>query len=132
LKSEALIQAAEGAFRAGIAQAREGRQLGDISAAIQRYAEARGFAVVREYTGHGIGQKMHEDPLIPNFGVAGTGLVLKKGMTFAIEPMLNAGDWRTRLGSNGWTVSTIDGSLSSHYENTIAITDGEAEILTTI
>lgn len=132
LKAEALIQATEGSFRAGIAQAREGNRLGDVSAAIQHYAEARGFAVVREYTGHGIGQKMHEDPLIPNFGVAGTGLVLKKGMTLAIEPMLNVGDWRTRLGGNGWTVSTLDGSLSAHFENTIAITGGGPEILTTL
>jgi methionyl aminopeptidase len=130
LKAEALIQATEGAFRAGIAQARNGNRLGDISAAIQKYAEARGFAVVREYTGHGIGQQMHEDPLVPNFGTAGTGLVLKKGMTLAIEPMLNTGSWRTRIGNNGWTVSTIDGGLSAHFENTIAITRGDPEILT--
>jgi methionyl aminopeptidase len=132
LKAEALMQATEGAFRAGIAQAREGKCLGDVSAAIQRYAEARGFAVVREYTGHGIGQKLHEDPLIPNFGVAGTGLVLKRGMTLAVEPMLNIGGWQTRLGSNGWTVSTLDGSLSAHFENTIAITEGDPEILTAL
>ncbi len=132
LKAEALIQATEGAFRAGLAMARNGNRLGDISAAIQKYAEARGFALVREYTGHGIGQQMHEDPAIPNFGVAGTGIVLQKGMTLAIEPMLNTGDWRTRVGSNGWTVSTVDGGLSAHFENTLLITGGDAEILTAV
>jgi methionyl aminopeptidase len=130
-KAQALMDATEGAFKAGIAMARDKQRLGDISAAIQQYAESRGYSVVREYTGHGIGRQMHEDPLIPNFGVPGTGPVLRKGMTLAIEPMLNIGDWRTRLNANQWTVHTADGSLSSHYENTIAITDGEPEILTT-
>jgi methionyl aminopeptidase len=131
LKAEALIQATQGALEAGIRKARKGNRLGDISAAIQSYAESRGFSVVREYTGHGIGRNMHEEPLIPNFGVSGTGMILKRGMTFAIEPMLNAGDWRTRVDTqNKWTVSTIDGSLSAHFENTIAITDGDPEILT--
>jgi methionyl aminopeptidase len=86
--------------------------------------------VVREYTGHGIGREMHEDPSIPNFGVPGTGPVLEKGMTLAIEPMVSAGGWRTKLASNGWTVLTRDGSLSAHFEHTILITEGEAEILT--
>jgi methionyl aminopeptidase len=128
----ALIKATEGSFKAGIIMAREQNRLGDISSAIQKYAESKGFSVVREYTGHGIGRQMHEEPLIPNFGLAGTGPVLKKGMVFAIEPMLNVGDWRTRIGSNNWTVSTADGKLSSHYENTLVITDGEPEILTTV
>jgi methionyl aminopeptidase len=128
--AEALMKATEGALKAGIELARDQNRLGDISAAIQQYAEARGFSVVREYTGHGIGRQMHEEPLIPNFGNPGTGPVLRKGMTLAIEPMLNAGNWMTRLGSNKWTVSTVDGSLSAHFENTIAITDGEAEVLT--
>jgi methionyl aminopeptidase len=132
VQAQALLQATEGALRAGIDLARPGNRLGDISAAIQNFAEGKGFSVVREYTGHGIGRQMHEEPLIPNFGNAGTGPVLRKGMTFAIEPMLNAGDWRTRLGANGWTVSTADGQLSAHFENTIVITDGEAEVLTTI
>jgi methionyl aminopeptidase len=88
--------------------------------------------VVREYTGHGIGREMHEEPLIPNFGSPGTGPLLERGMTLAIEPMVNAGNWRTRLGSNKWTVSTIDGSLSAHFENTVLITDGDPEILTVI
>jgi methionyl aminopeptidase len=132
LRARELITATEGAFEAGIKMARHGNRLGDISAAIQRYGENKGFSVVREYTGHGIGQKMHEEPLIPNFGVAGNGPLLKKGMTFAIEPMLNVGDWRTRIGKNQWTVSTVDGSLSSHFENTIVITEGEPDILTAV
>jgi methionyl aminopeptidase len=132
VQAEALIRATEGALKAGIEMARDQNRLGDISAAIEKFAEKKGFVVVREYTGHGIGRQMHEEPLIPNFGSPGTGPVLRKGMTFAIEPMLNAGDWRTKLGGNQWTVSTVDGSLSAHFENTIAITDGEAEVLTLI
>jgi methionyl aminopeptidase len=128
----ALIKATEGSFKSGVMMARSQNRLGDISSAIQKYAESQGFSVVREYTGHGIGRQMHEDPLIPNFGLPGTGPVLKKNMVFAIEPMLNAGDWRTKLGSNNWTVSTIDGKISAHYENTIVITDGEPEILTSL
>ena len=130
--ASALISATEGSFRAGIMMARDQSRLGDISSAIQKYAEAKGFSVVREYTGHGIGRQMHEEPLIPNFGMPGTGPVLKKNMVFAIEPMLNVGDWRTKLGSNNWTVSTADGQLSAHYENTIVITDGDPEILTSL
>jgi methionyl aminopeptidase len=129
-QAEALIKTTEGALMAGLQMARDQNRLGDISSAVQQYAESRGFSVVREYTGHGIGRQMHEDPLIPNFGVAGTGIVLKKGMTLAIEPMLNAGEWRTRLDNNEWTVHTADGSLSAHFENTIVITDGDPEILT--
>jgi methionyl aminopeptidase len=132
LKAEALMQATQGALQAGIQRARQGNRLGDISAAIQQHAESRGFAVVREYTGHGIGREMHEDPLIPNFGSPGTGLLLKKGMTLAIEPMLNVGDWLTRVGNNKWTVSTADGSLSAHFENTVLITDNDPEILTVV
>jgi methionyl aminopeptidase len=110
--------------------ARSGARLGDVSAAIQGYAESRGYSVVREYTGHGIGQEMHEEPQIPNFGTAGTGPVLKRGMTLALEPMVNVGDWHTRVGDDQWTVFTADGNLSAHFEHTIAITEGEAEILT--
>ena len=98
--------------------------------AIQGHAEKLGYSVVREYTGHGIGRDMHEDPQIPNFGIAGQGPVLKKGMTLAIEPMVNIGDWRTRVGDDHWLVTTADGSLSSHFEHTIAISDGVADILT--
>jgi methionyl aminopeptidase len=132
LQAEALMQATQGALKAGISLIRSGNRLGDISAAVQKHAESRGFTVVREYTGHGIGREMHEEPLIPNFGTSGTGIVLKKGMTLAVEPMLNVGDWRTRLGSNKWTVSTIDGSLSAHFEDTILITDGDPEVLTVV
>ena len=96
------------------------------------YAEERGFSVVREYTGHGIGREMHEDPSIPNFGTPGTGPRLEKGMTLAIEPMVNAGGWRTKLDPNGWTVLTRDASPSAHFEHTILITGGEAEILTVV
>jgi len=128
--AQRLIEATEGALWAGIKAARTGSHLGDISAAIQDHAEARGFTVVREYTGHAIGRDMHEDPLVPNFGIPGTGILLKKGMTLALEPMLNIGDWRTRRADDDWTVLTIDGSLSAHFEHTIAITNGEAEVLT--
>jgi len=125
-----LLEATKGSLKAGIAAAQPGAHLNDISAAIQHYAESRGFSVVREYTGHGIGREMHEDPQIPNFGLPGQGPVLQKGMTLAIEPMVNIGGWKTRVEDNHWTVVTADGSLSAHFEKTIAITDGEAEVLT--
>jgi len=125
-----LLQVTQGALEAGIAQARAGKRLGDISAAIQRYVESRGFNVVREYTGHGIGQEMHEDPQIPNFGRPNRGPRLRPGMTFALEPMVTVGDWRTRTLSDGWTVVTADGSLSAHFEHTLAVTNGKPEILT--
>ncbi len=126
-----LMETTKGALEAGIRAARPGARLGDISAAIQDYAEEKnGYRVVREYTGHGIGREMHEEPQIPNFGLPGSGPVLKKGMTLALEPMVNAGDWHTRVGDDRWTVLTVDGSLSAHFEHTIAITDGEAEVLT--
>lgn len=125
-----LLETTLGALRAGVAAARSGAHLGDVSAAIQSHAESRGFSVVREYVGHGIGREMHEPPQIPNFGVSGRGPVLQKGMTLALEPMVNIGGWRTRLRENKWTVVTADGSLSAHFEHTIAITDGEPQILT--
>ena len=131
-QAEQLMETTEGALQAGIAAACPGARLGDISAAIQHYVESRGYSVVREYTGHGIGREMHEEPQIPNFGLPGQGPVLKKGMTLALEPMVNIGDWRTRLGDNHWTVYTSDGSLSAHFEHTIAITDAEPEVLTTL
>ena len=129
-KAKQLMEATEGALEAGINAAHSGARLGDISAAIQNHAESRGFSVVREYTGHGIGREMHEDPQIPNFGIPGSGPVLKRGMALALEPMINAGDWHTRQGDDHWTVTTADGSLSAHFEHTIVITDGEAEVLT--
>jgi methionyl aminopeptidase len=127
-KAKELISATEGSLQAGIAQANCGARLGDISAAIQGYVESKGFSIVREYTGHGVGRELHEEPQIPNF-VVGKGILLRKGMTLAIEPMVTAGDWRTKLAPNRWTVLTADGSLSAHFEHTIAITDNKAEIL---
>lgn len=127
-----LVATAKGALEAGIAAAHPPARLGDISSAIQGYAESRGYSVVREYTGHGIGHQMHEAPQIPNFGRPGEGLPLQKGMTLALEPMVNAGGWRTRLGGDKWVVLTADGSLSAHFEHTIAITDGEPEVLTAV
>ncbi|HXZ94721.1 MAG TPA: type I methionyl aminopeptidase [Dehalococcoidia bacterium] len=123
-----LIAVTEGSLKSGIAQAISGAWVEDISSAIQHYVEARGFSVVREYTGHGVGRDLHEEPPIPNFAV-GKGLLLRRGMTLAIEPMVNAGDWHTKLAANQWTVLTADGSLSAHFEHTIAITDSEAEVL---
>jgi methionyl aminopeptidase len=123
-----LIAGTEGSLKSGIAQAISGAWVEDISSAIQHYVEAKGFSVVREYTGHGVGRDLHEEPQIPNF-VIGKGLLLCKGMTLAIEPMVNAGDWHTKLAANRWTVLTADGSLSAHFEHTIAITDNEAEVL---
>jgi methionyl aminopeptidase len=127
-EAEELIAVTEGSLKSGIAQAISGARVDDISSAIQHYVESKGFAVVREYTGHGVGRDLHEEPPIPNF-VVGKGLLLRKGMTLAIEPMVNAGDWHTKLAANQWTVLTADGSLSAHFEHTIAITDNEAEIL---
>jgi len=127
-----LMKATRQALNAGIAKARDGVHLGDVSAAIQKHVEAKGFSIVREYVGHGIGRDMHEEPQIPNFGQAGRGPILRKGMTLAIEPMVNSGGWQTRLTDSGWTVVTADGSLSAHFEHTIAVTNGRAEILTAL
>lgn len=127
-----LMATAEGALKAGISAALGGKRLGDISVAIQHYAESRGYNVVKEYTGHGIGREMHEDPQVPNFGEPHTGPILRKGMTLALEPMVNIGGSRTRLGEDRWTVYTADGSLSAHFEHDIAITDGAAEVLSAL
>jgi methionyl aminopeptidase len=127
-EAEELIAVTEGSLEAGIAQAINGAWIEDVSSAIQHYVESRGFSVVREYTGHGVGRDLHEDPPIPNF-VVGKGLRLRQGMALAIEPMVNVGDWHTKLAANQWTVLTADGSLSAHFEHTIAITDTGAEIL---
>jgi methionyl aminopeptidase len=129
-EAQELVSVTETALMVGIKEARNGARLGDISSAIQSFVEAKGFSVVREYSGHGVGRELHEDPLVPNFGPAGEGPVLRKGMTLAIEPMVNIGDWRTRVAGNKWTVLTADGSLAAHFEHTIAISEDEAEILT--
>ncbi len=125
-----LIRATEESMQAGIEQVRAGARIGDIGAAVQQVAEGAGFSVVREYVGHGIGEQMHEEPQIPNYGVSGKGMKLKEGMAICIEPMVNMGDWRTKLQDDGWTVTTADGSLSAHFENTIAITADGVEVMT--
>ena len=129
-EAETLLETTERALAAGIAMARAGRRLGDVSHAVQVTAEAAGFNVIREYVGHGIGTDMHEDPQIPNFGPAGRGPLLRPGMTLAIEPMVVMGDYHTRVLEDGWTVVTADGSLAAHFEHTVAVTDGDPEILT--
>ncbi|HEX76496.1 MAG TPA: type I methionyl aminopeptidase [Dehalococcoidia bacterium] len=129
-QAQELLTVTEAALMAGIKAAHCGAHLGDVSAAIQNYVETRGFSVVREYSGHGVGRDLHEDPLVPNFGLRGEGPLLQKGMTLALEPMVTAGDWRTRLDENRWTVLTADGSLSAHFEHTIAISDTKPEVLT--
>ena len=131
-RAEKLISITETALAVGITAARPGSRLGDISATVQCYVESKGFSVVREYSGHGIGRQLHEEPQVPNFGFFGDGPLLAEGITLALEPMATAGDWRTKLADNQWTVLTADGSLAAHFEHTIAITDAGAKILTTI
>jgi methionyl aminopeptidase len=125
-----LIDVTEQALNVGIAMMRSGNKTGDVSAAIQQYVEAQGFHVVREYTGHGVGRKMHEGPQIPNYGTPGTGVLLRPGMTIALEPMVLIGTHRTRVLSNQWTVVSADGSLTAHQEHSIAITGGDPLVLT--
>ena len=129
-EAQRLIDVTRQSFFEGIRYAKEGFRVGDISAAIQTYVESNGYSIVREYVGHGVGAAMHESPEVPNFGRSGRGPRLLRGMTLAIEPMVNAGGAGIRQLSDGWTVKTLDGKLSAHYENTILITDGEPEILT--
>ena len=129
-EAQRLIDVTRQSFFEGIRYAKEGCRVGDISAAIQTYVESNGYSIVREYVGHGVGAAMHESPEVPNFGRSGRGPRLLRGMTLAIEPMVNAGTAAIRQLSDGWTVKTLDGKLSAHYENTILITDGEPEILT--
>ena len=129
-EAQKLIEVTRQSFFEGIKYARQGYRISDIGAAVQQYVEAHGFSVVREYVGHGIGAKMHEEPEVPNFGNPGHGPRLVKGMTICIEPMVNAGGAAVKVLSDGWTVVTADSSLSAHYENTVLITDGEPEILT--
>ena len=129
-EAQRLIDVTRRSLWEGISRARPGARLGEVSHAIQRCAESHGYAVVREYVGHGVGREMHEEPQVPNFGPPDRGPILKKGMVLALEPMLNVGDWRTKKHDNGWTVSTLDSSLSAHFEHTIAITDGAPEVLT--
>ncbi|ABO48785.1 methionine aminopeptidase, type I [Desulforamulus reducens MI-1] len=129
-EAQELLRVTEESLYAGIAQAVEGNRLSDVSHAVQKCAEKQGMSVVRDYVGHGIGAKMHEDPQIPNFGPPGRGPRLKRGMTLAIEPMVNLGTFEVRTLDDNWTVVTLDGRLSAHFEHTIAITDDTPEILT--
>jgi methionyl aminopeptidase len=125
-----LLEATQRALEAGIAAARVGARVGDISHAVQAVAEGAGFSVVRRYCGHGVGTDMHEEPQVPNYGSPGTGPVLRAGMVLAIEPMVNAGTYDVRVLRDGWTVVTRDGRPSAHFEHTVAIRDGGADILT--
>ncbi|MDE6397746.1 MAG: type I methionyl aminopeptidase [Clostridiales bacterium] len=130
--AQRLIDVTRQCFFEGIKEARAGKRLGDLSHAVQKHAESFGYGVVREMVGHGIGRNMHEDPSVPNYGTAGTGVLLKSGYTLAVEPMINAGTFKIKFDADGWTTRTADGSLSAHYENTIVVRDGEPEILTLI
>ena len=129
-EAEELIKTAEDAFWKGIQFAKVGCRLSDISHAVQTEVEGRGFGVIRDFVGHGIGNKMHEDPQIPNYGKAGKGPRLQAGMTLAIEPMICQGSYEVDVLLDDWTAVTVDGGLAAHYENTVVITDGEPELLT--
>lgn len=129
-EAQRLIDVTKQSFFEGIAAIGDGKRIGDIGHAIQSYVEANGFSVVREYIGHGIGKNLHEDPEVPNYGSAGHGQRIREGMTIAIEPMVNQGDWRVRVLRDKWTVVTVDGKLSAHYENTVAVTANGVLILT--
>ena len=128
--AERLMKTTREALFAGIAEARVGNHLSDISHAIQQYAEKRGCSVVRDLVGHGIGRSLHEDPQVPNFGKPGRGPILEEGMTLAIEPMVNAGGYQVEILSDGWTMVTRDRSLSAHFEHTVAITEEGPDLLT--
>lgn len=129
-EAEKLVRVTEEALEAGISQVKAGGRLSDIGAAVEQVAEGAGFSVVREYVGHGIGRALHEDPQIPNYGDPGRGPQLKPGLVVAIEPMVNVGGWQTRVLADDWTVVTDDGSLSAHFEHTIAVTEDGPEVLT--
>ncbi len=128
-QAQRLIDVTEQSFFAALEVAREGFRISDIGHAVQQYVEQRGFSTVRALCGHGIGREMHEEPSVPNYGVPGHGVRLRRGMTICIEPMIAAGDYHVKTLQDGWTVVTTDGSLCSHYEHTILITDGEPELL---
>ena len=131
-KANRLVQITEECFFEGIKMAKVGNRISDISRAIQEHAEKNGFSVVREFQGHGIGRNMHEDPGVPNYVSKGRGVKLESGMTLAIEPMINEGDFKVMEAKDGWTILTADGKLSAHYENTILITNKGVEVLTLI
>jgi methionyl aminopeptidase len=129
-KTDRLLKATEASLQAAIAAVKPGATLGDIGHAVQTVVEAEGFSVVRDFVGHGIGSNMHEDPQVPNYGEAGRGMKLRSGMVIAIEPMVNAGKPEVRVLKDGWTAVTDDGSMSAHFEHTVAVTDTGARILT--
>jgi methionyl aminopeptidase len=129
-EAQELLDITKGALSAGIAKMCVGNRTGDVSAAIQNYVESRGYYLTREYTGHGVGRQMHEGPQVPNYGKPGTGLPLKVGMTIALEPMVLVGTAETRVLPDQWTVVSADGSLTAHYEHSVAVTEGEPLILT--
>ena len=128
-EAQRLIDVTEESFFAALDVAKEGYRVSDIGHVVQQYVESRGFSTVRALCGHGIGREMHEDPSVPNYGIPGHGVRLRRGMTICIEPMIAAGDYHVKTLKDGWTVVTSDGSLCSHYEHTILITDGEPELL---
>lgn len=130
--AQKLLEVTEGALCAAIEQMRPGKRTGDVSAAIQQYVESRGFYVTREYTGHGVGRDMHEGPQVPNYGVPGRGLPLRPGMTIALEPMVLVGSPATRVLSDQWTVVSANGSLTAHFEHSVAITEGDPLVLTVL
>jgi len=125
-----LIQVTRDALTRALEVVKEGARVGDISAAVQTYVERNGFGVVRDLVGHGVGKGLHEPPEIPNFGTRETGLILSSGVTLAIEPMVTLGDWHVKTLNDGWTVVTVDGSLSAHFEHTIVVTEQGCEVLT--
>ena len=129
-EAQRLIDVTKQSFFEGIRFARQGNRVSDISHAVQTYVEANGFSVVRAFVGHGVGEHLHEEPSVPNYGAPGKGPRLVKNMTIAVEPMVNMGTYEVRVLRDGWTTVTADGKLAAHYENSILITDGEAEILT--
>ena len=131
-QAQELLDVTEGALFAAIEQMRPGKRTGDVSAAIQQFVESRGFYVTREYTGHGVGHEMHEGPQVPNYGVPGRGLPLRPGMTIALEPMVLVGTSATRVLSDQWTVVSADGSLTAHFEHSVAITEGDPLVLTVL
>ncbi len=131
-ETERLLKITREALFIGIAEARAGNRVHDISAAIQEYVEAAGYNVVRELVGHGIGRSLHEEPAVPNYGKRGTGMKLVDGMVLAIEPMVNGGTFRVKVAKDGWTIVTADGRPSAHYEHTVIVRNGEAEILSKV
>jgi methionyl aminopeptidase len=131
-EAQGLLEVTEGALYEGISKMRKGNRTGDVSAAIQNYVESRGYHVTKEYTGHGVGRSMHEGPQVPNYGHAGSGMVLRPGLTIALEPMVLIGTSETRVLPDQWTVVSADGSLTAHFEHSVAVTEGDPLILTVL